>query len=60
MQVPERVYMVFETKLDGKQYADSFEFTTQQDAQERMYYLMKNGNAGSSYTIESVTWLHEI
>ena len=64
MQVPERFYMVLETKADGTEEIDPFEFRTPQDAQERMNFLIenakKNGRLGSSFEIEPITWLHEV
>lgn len=64
MQVPEKVYMVVETRADGTEHIDPFEFRTPQDAQERMFFLIENakkeGRIGSKFEIEHVTWLHEI
>lgn len=64
MQVPERVYMVLETRADGTEKLDPFEFTTIKDAQERMAFLIKNaeknGREGSSFKIVNVVWQHEI
>lgn len=64
MQVPERVYMVLETRADGTENLDPFEFTTVKDAQERMDFLIKNAEKnrreGSSFKIEEVIWQHEV
>ena len=63
MQVPEKVYYVVETKENGIQDMDTFEFKTPQDAQERMNFLIENAKKNgknSSFEVTSVTWLHEI
>ena len=64
MQVPERVYMVLETRADGTENLDPFEFTTIKDAQERMDFLIKNAEKnrreGSSFKIVEAEWLHEV
>ena len=64
MQVPERVYMVLETRMDGTEHLDPFEFTTIKDAQARMDFLIKNTEKErretSSFSIETVVWQHEI
>ena len=60
MKAPEIVYMVMETKADGAQSMDSFEFRTKEEAAERLDYLAKRSSIGSSVEIETVTWLHEI
>ncbi len=64
MQAHERVYMVLETRADGTEILDPFEFITIKDAQERMDFLIKNAEKnrreGSSFKIVNVVWQHEI
>lgn len=64
MQVPEKVYLVIETKPDGTEDTDGIEFHSIEEASNHAIDLVAKATAekryGYTYTIDTVTWLHEI